>query len=181
MHSYSDKDFGLVEITVNLRARSIVMRPKVDGLRVSIPPDVSEELVRQTLERYRDRLLQKQRKLQERHVSTEEEVAEMRAMAKRFLPNRVAELAYLYGFSKYKDVKIQSSKTRWGSCSGTNSINLSLYLMKLPDHLIDYVILHELCHTVHHNHSDKFWSLMDQVTNGKSKALRKELRNYDTM
>jgi predicted metal-dependent hydrolase len=73
-------------------------------------------------------------------------------------------------------VKIQSSRTRWGSCSASNSINLSLFLMALSSRLIDYVIKHELCHTVHHDHSDKFWRLMDDVTDGKAKALRRELK-----
>ena len=78
-------------------------------------------------------------------------------------------------------MKIQTSKTRWGSCSASNSINLSVYLMTLPSHLMDYVILHELCHTVHHDHSDAFWALMDKVTDGKAHALRNELKqNYRT-
>ena len=103
----------------------------------------------------------------------------LRREAKAYLPRRVNELAYMYGFN-FKGLKIQSSKTRWGSCSGTNNINLSLYLMRVPEHLQDYVILHELCHTVHHNHSREFWALLDKVSNGKALALRKELRGYTT-
>ncbi|MBO7102326.1 MAG: M48 family metallopeptidase, partial [Bacteroidaceae bacterium] len=100
--------------------------------------------------------------------------------AKVILWNRTIQLAKRYGF-KYKDLKIQTSKTRWGSCSVSNSINLSVYLMTIPSHLIDYVILHELCHTVHHDHSDAFWALMDKVTEGKATSLRQELKeNYRT-
>jgi predicted metal-dependent hydrolase len=101
----------------------------------------------------------------------------LRKEAKRLLPDRTKQLADKFGF-KFSDIKIQSSKTRWGSCSQAKSINLSLYLMLLPAHLIDYVILHELCHTKEMNHGDKFWSLMDKVTAGKSKEYRKELKNY---
>ncbi|MCW8824058.1 MAG: M48 family metallopeptidase, partial [Ignavibacteriaceae bacterium] len=54
---------------------------------------------------------------------------------------------------------------------------LSIHLMRLPDHLINYVILHELVHTVHHNHSERFWSLLNSVT-GSAKNLDKELRKY---
>lgn len=97
--------------------------------------------------------------------------------AKRLLPGRVAELARQYGFT-YTGVTINSARTRWGSCSSRKHLNLSLYLMQLPWHLIDYVILHELCHTREMNHSDRFWALMDQVTDGRSKALRRELKAF---
>lgn len=101
----------------------------------------------------------------------------LRKEAKRLLPDRTKQLAQKFGFT-VADIKIQSSKTRWGSCSRAKSINLSLYLMLLPANLIDYVILHELCHTKEMNHGDNFWRLMDKVTDGKSKEMRKELKNY---
>ena len=97
--------------------------------------------------------------------------------AKRILPERVRLLANQHKFT-ISDVKIQSSHTRWGSCSNKQNINLSFYVMLLPSHLIDYVILHELCHTVEMNHSDRFWKLMDEVTDGKTDALRKEMKRY---
>ena len=101
----------------------------------------------------------------------------LRKEAKRILPDRTQELAAKFGFS-YTAVKIQSSKTRWGSCSRAGNINLSLYLMLLPTHLVDYVILHELCHTKELNHSDKFWHWMDRVTENKTKEYRQEMKNY---
>ncbi len=52
--------------------------------------------------------------------------------------------------------------------------------MTLPSHLRDYVIIHELCHTVHHNHSAKFHALVDKLLGGKEKALARELRGYST-
>lgn len=101
----------------------------------------------------------------------------MRKEAKRLLPDRTKQLAEKFGFT-FSGVKIQSSKSRWGSCSREKSINLSLYLMLLPADLIDYVILHELCHTKEMNHGDNFWRWMDKVTNDKSKELRAELKKY---
>lgn len=103
----------------------------------------------------------------------------LRSQAKVLLHNRLIDLAREHGFHPTA-IKIQSSHTRWGSCSGRNSINLSLYLMTLPGHLIDYVILHELCHTVHHDHSAQFWALMDKVTDGKAQALDQEINQYHT-
>jgi hypothetical protein len=102
----------------------------------------------------------------------------MRKEAKRLLPDRTQQLAAKYGFT-FESTKIQSSKTRWGSCSHAGAINLSLYLMLLPAHLIDYVILHELCHTKEMNHGVNFWRWMDRVTNNKSKDLRAELKKYN--
>ena len=102
-------------------------------------------------------------------------ISAMRHEAKRLLPQRALALARKFGFS-FKQIKINSSKSRWGSCSTSKNINLSLFLMRLPWHLIDYVILHELCHTIEMNHSDRFWALMDKVTDNKAKDLRTELK-----
>lgn len=79
-----------------------------------------------------------------------------------------------------KRVKITGSKGRWGSCSGTGSINLSCYLMLLPPHLMDYVLLHELSHTKEMNHGPRFWELLDSMTGGRARALRAELRRFNT-
>jgi predicted metal-dependent hydrolase len=97
--------------------------------------------------------------------------------AKRVLPKRLLALSRQFGFA-YSSVKINNSKSRWGSCSTKGSINLSLSLMLLPPHLSDYVLLHELCHTKEMNHSERFWQLMDHVTGNKALALRKELKGY---
>lgn len=104
-------------------------------------------------------------------------VEAMRKNAKAVLLPRLSELAEAHHF-QYASVKINSSRGRWGSCSGRKNINLSCYLMLLPTHLIDYVLLHELCHTVEMNHSDHFWTLMNQVTDGKAYVLREELKAF---
>ncbi|MGM0534380.1 MAG: M48 family metallopeptidase [Campylobacterota bacterium] len=75
---------------------------------------------------------------------------------RKYLPARTQELAQTTGLLP-QAVKVTKAKTRWGSCSGKNNINLSCYLMKLPKEVIDYVIIHELCHIVHKNHSKRFW------------------------
>lgn len=100
-----------------------------------------------------------------------------RLEAKNYLPNRVHELASKHGLS-YQKVKINNAKTRWGSCSSTNNINLTLQLMRLPNHLIDYVLLHELAHTKVKNHSITFWNFLDTLTGNNAKKLDKELKTY---
>lgn len=99
-----------------------------------------------------------------------------RIEAKSWLPERTEQLARKYGFN-YGKVTVRNSRTRWGSCSWDNNISLSLHLMMLPDHLIDYVILHELVHTVHKNHRKGFWQMLDTITGGVQK-LEKEINSY---
>ena len=100
----------------------------------------------------------------------------LRKEAKAYLPFRVAHLAEKHGFS-YNNVSVKNQKSRWGSCSYKNNINLNIHLMRLPDHLIDYVILHELVHTVHKNHGKDFWKKLDELT-GNAGKLRIEMRKF---
>ena len=100
----------------------------------------------------------------------------LRIEAKSYLPKRVDELAKKHNFT-YQKLAIKNTKTRWGSCSFKNNINLSLHLMRLREELIDYVIIHELVHTKVKNHSKEFWMTLD-IHCPKSKKLDKELKNY---
>jgi len=100
----------------------------------------------------------------------------LKVEAKKYLPEKVKGLAVKFEFN-FNKLTLKNIKSRWGSCSRKNNINLSIHLMRLPDHLVDYVILHELAHTVHHNHGKHFWTLLDKVTGG-AKSLDKELQKY---
>ncbi len=100
----------------------------------------------------------------------------LRSEAKQYLPQRTAFLAKKFNFN-YGKVSVRNAKTRWGSCSGKNNISLNIHLMRLPEHLTDYVILHELCHTVEKNHGKNFWALLDKIS-GNAKELNKELKPY---
>ena len=102
----------------------------------------------------------------------------MRWEAKVYLPKRIAELANQHGF-KFQNISIKNASTRWGSCSTANNINLNLHLMRVPEHLIDYVLLHELAHTVIKNHGEKFWLLLEHCYPNARKA-DKEMNNYRT-
>ncbi len=63
----------------------------------------------------------------------------------------------------YKQVRLKSQKTLWGSCSSANNINLNYLLIGAPISVIDYVIVHELCHIKHKNHSKHFWALVESI------------------
>jgi predicted metal-dependent hydrolase len=103
----------------------------------------------------------------------------LRKEAEVYLPKRLKELADNHGL-KFRRVFIRNTRTRWGSCSHENNINLCIHLMKLPDELIDYVLLHELAHTVEKNHSKKFWDLLTELLGQNSKLIDKKLKAYKT-
>ena len=102
----------------------------------------------------------------------------LRSDAEDYLPGRVLELARMFGFG-YKSVQVKLLKRRWGSCNSKKELVFNLKLMSLDQLHIDYVILHELTHTVHMKHGDKFWTHMESVMPG-AKKIAKTVRYADT-
>jgi predicted metal-dependent hydrolase len=78
----------------------------------------------------------------------------------------------------YRQAAFRCQKTRWGSCSRQNNISLNINIALLPEHLQDYILLHELCHIRHKNHSKAFWSQLDGYCDGRAKELAKELKSH---
>jgi len=99
-----------------------------------------------------------------------------RLEGRKYLIDRLNQLSQKYGFN-YNKVFVKNQKTRWGSCSGKNNINLNINLVRLPDDLIDYTILHELVHTRVKNHSRRFWDQLDKLL-GDAKKLDRQLNKY---
>ena len=192
-----DKELGPLFVRVNARARRLTFRTKEDGIYVTVPPRTSLAEIENAIEQLRPRLkaaIQKQvRKLIDLDYRIDTEFSDeklqawlrnvieeaLRRNAKIVLPPRLYMLSMQHNLP-YKSVKINSSSGRWGSCSAQGNINLSYYLVLLPKHLIDYVLLHELAHTREMNHGERFWDLLDRMTDGKAQALRAELRKYQT-
>lgn len=96
--------------------------------------------------------------------------------ANTLLPQRLQLLAEKHGLS-YSDVSVRQLKSRWGSCDSKGKIVLSLYLMQMPWELIDYVLLHELTHTVVLRHGPDFWNTLERILPG-AKRFRKDLKTY---
>ena len=97
------------------------------------------------------------------------------------LINRCKTLAQIYDFSGLGVISIKSQKTIWGSCSFNNDISLNINLIKLPQELMDYVILHELTHIKIKNHSKEFWQALEKICPEAKlhvKALKKYSLNY---
>ena len=99
----------------------------------------------------------------------------LKISAKEYIPDRTFYLANAYGF-KVNKITIRNQKTRWGSCNSKCNLSFNLSLMKFAGDIIDYVIIHELCHLKHMNHSEEFWTLVGSfIPDYKSK--RKVLKD----
>ena len=162
------------------RAKHLIINVKpFTGVRVAVPSGLSWEKAEKIVWNKMG-WIQKQQakiaKIREKYGSLD--LGRMsKAAARRKLINRLEELADWNGFT-YNRVFIRNQKTRWGSCSAHNNINLNIKLALLPDMLIDYVILHELLHTRVKNHSREFWGEMDRLVGGRSKGLAKQLKEF---
>ena len=92
---------------------------------------------------------------------SEAELNELKALARRTIPEKVKKYSEIMGLIP-EHVSINSAKTRFGSCSGKNRLNFSCRLMQYPEEAFDYVVVHELAHIKHHNHSKQFWALVEK-------------------
>lgn len=99
-----------------------------------------------------------------------------KARAKRRIMERVRVINLQYRFTYHK-VTIKNTSTRWGSCSTKGNLNFACQLYFLPEHLIDYVVAHELCHLKEMNHSTRFWKLVAEVV-PDYKVRRAEIKKY---
>ncbi len=97
-----------------------------------------------------------------------------RETAREYLMERTVNFARTHGF-RFAKFRLSSAKKRWGSCSSKGTISLSWRLIMAPPHVIDYVIVHELAHLKHFNHSSRFWSLVESILPNYS-AARKWLK-----
>ena len=88
--------------------------------------------------------------------------------------NKLEHFNQFYNF-KYNKVTVRNQSTRWGSCSKSGNINFNYKLALLPESLVDYVVVHELCHLGEFNHSKKFWDLVARTV-PDYKERRQELR-----
>ena len=167
---------GLRRLSVRVTARR--------GVSVSVPYLVSLATARAFVHDKTDWILRAVRQVRQQPTVSEQDpaevaarIAELRRWAKAEIPARLEALAAAHGFT-YNGVTIKKTVSRWGSCSATNHINISLYLMLLPEHLRDFVLLHELVHTRYKNHGPAFHAKMQELCGGREKELSREIRKY---
>lgn len=177
---YKHPRLGDVLLRQRWTTRRISLSVKPTGeVRLSYPRLVSTTKALRFLEEKVEWVLMSREKVSQRsmagHDYSPAQIEALRREAKRVLPAMVERLARMHGFS-YGRVTIRATRSKWGCCTSQNNLSLSLFLMTLPTHLQEYVVLHELCHTVHHNHSTDFHALLDRVTGGREKELNRQLK-----
>jgi len=174
---------GVGEILFERSNRSKYIRISVKpfkGVRVAVPYRVSFDNAKQFAQSKRDWIkkhLDKMKQVEKEHEVFSNHLPEInRAEARKKLINRLNELSLQHGFH-YNKVAVRNQKTRWGSCSSKNNINLNMKLVRLPDEMIDYVLLHELVHTRIKNHTKAFWAELNKFV-GDAGKMRKKMNEY---
>ena len=104
----------------------------------------------------------RQRKMRDIQKLSVEEIQKLTDLALKIIPVKVKYFAGVMNVS-YGRITIRNQKTRWGSCSAKKNLNFNCLLMLAPDEVVDYVVVHELCHLIEMNHSKKFWAQVEQV------------------
>ena len=164
--------------------RSLSLELRADGtLLVRAPRRMSMLRIRSFLAAHRDWIEKQHRKHAARPTVeklTEEELKALKKEAKNRLTARAAYFAPLVGVS-FGRVAVRCQKTKWGSCSAKGNLNFNCLLLLAPPEVMDYVVVHELCHRLEMNHSARFWQNVERVL-PDYRDCRKWLRqNGDTL
>ena len=154
-----DPEFGEVIVRKNALSSGVRFSISTSGrLQMSVPKYTSTFLAKRFLNQNREIIRQKlpiKDPVSQRARDTKKKL--LAKKAKAYLPYRLEYFAKLYGYS-YTKIRLSHAGTRWGSCSSNQTISLNIGLMQVPEPLRDYVIIHELAHLNHMNHSGEFWA-----------------------
>lgn len=176
-----DGQLGTIHFVTSKRAKRLNIRIDPNGqVRVAVPPNGSIAAAKAFLEIHRNWILKHQKHVKLREINHERiliGVPNDEANAREALTNRISNLAAQFQF-KINRVSFRRQRTRWGSCSRQNNVSLNLKIAGLPQHLQDYILLHELVHSKVKNHGPRFWLMLETVTDGKARVLAKEIRKY---
>lgn len=174
---------GKVQLQRSRRAKHICLsvRP-FKGVRIAVPWNVSYKqalVVAHEKVDWLNKHLKRTARIEQEANHFNQLAPINRTVARNIIVSRLGELSQRYRFT-YNKVFVRSQRTRWGSCSGQNNINLNVNLIRLPVELMDYIILHELVHTRIKDHSPRFWSMLGQYVDDP-KRLDQQLNQYGPM
>ena len=154
-----DREFGEIIVRKSPLSKNVKFSVSTSGrLQVSVPKYTPDLLVKRYINSNRSRIA---KNLPIKDPSTQRSRDYQKKLllkkAREYLPYRLEYYAKLYGY-KYSKCRLTHANTRWGSCSSNKTISLNIGLMNVPEVLRDYVILHELAHLNHMDHSKAFWA-----------------------
>ena len=173
-----DSEFGEIIIRKSALSHSVKFSVSTsDRLQMSVPKYATNFLIKRFLNSSRKQI-RENLKLKDPSTQRARDAKKKILMkkAREYLPYRLEYYAKLYGYS-YEKVRLSHAGTRWGSCSSTRTISLNIGLMQVPEQLRDYVILHELAHLNHMDHSSAFWAEVGSH-DPRYKAHRNKLKNF---
>jgi predicted metal-dependent hydrolase len=171
----------LLERSGKAKHISLSVKP-FKGVRVALPYGVSFKKAEDFVDSktgWIKKHLDKMEQLEQEAIELSKHSHMDRKDARARLVRRLDELSDKHGFT-YNRVFVKNQKTRWGSCSDKNNINLNVNLVRLPDELMDYTILHELVHTRVKSHCKRFWDELDRLV-GESRKLDRKLSRYGVL
>ncbi len=167
-------------IRSNRRSLSITIDPDAN-LIVRAPRRMSDKTIaafvaskRDWIEKHMEKVRNRAAKREEVPELTEEERKALTKKARKMILEKVAYYAPIVGVT-YGRIAIRKQRTVWGSCSAKGNLNFNYLLAMMPDEVVDYVVVHELCHRKEMNHSPRFWAEVEKVI-PNHKALRKWLK-----
>lgn len=158
-----------IRITKSKR-KTISLQIRPDGsIEVKAPVKMSDTQIQDFLnqksdwiEKHLQAVQERQKKMSQIKPLTIEEIHELADKALEVIPKRAAYFAPTVGVT-YGRITIRNQKSKWGSCSSKGNLNFNCLLMLVPTEVLDYVVVHELCHRKEMNHSPKFWAEVRKV------------------
>ena len=171
-----------IQIIRSNRKTAVIQVWQDQTVKVRVPRSMPEEAVRQMIKRkelWIREQLEKMKRLQEQEQAAEQntqrftgaELQNLADQALKVIPERTAYYAPIVGVT-YGRITIRGQKTRWGSCNSKGNLNFNCLLMLAPPEVLDYVVVHELCHRKEMNHSKTFWKEVEKVLPDYRKAVR---------
>ncbi|MBQ5870073.1 MAG: M48 family metallopeptidase [Lachnospiraceae bacterium] len=154
---------------IKSKRKTLSIEVKTDEVLVRAPQRMTNQQIHVFLEQKREwiekhqKILQAQAEMVKREpLYTEEDIKEFANKAMQIIPKKVEHYAKMVGVD-YGRITIRNQRTRWGSCSSKGNLNFNCLLVSFPDEVIDYVVVHELCHRKHMDHSKAFYAEVERV------------------
>jgi len=162
------------------RSKSVKLLIRANGeLIITAPIRVSQKYVRNFVYKHKDWIYKKLQTLSLTETIDpkieQTEYYNYKARARELVQESIQKINMHYNF-KYNKIFIRNQKTRWGSCSSKGNLNFSYKLALIPNHLLEYIVVHELCHLKEMNHGPNFWRLVEETVPDYKEA-RRELRS----